>query len=121
MKTLGSSETKAPDKKPYKSANMIKPAVFLSPSHPKIMTAVANEKVITILYGPILSATKLGKIRPKKNAPFRIASCKVNFYAVSKFAHHIKSGWSHEVECQVLVNSLGLSEDYGSIVRIVFR
>lgn len=111
MKTLGSSEIKAPDKKPYKIANTIKPAVFLSPNHPKIMTAVANENGIIILYGPILSATKLGKIRPKMDAPFRIASCRGGFYTVSKFVNYIKPGWSYQVKCQVLVNSLGLSED----------
>ena len=83
MKTLGSNEMKAPDKKPYKIANTIKPAVFLSPNHPKIMTAVANEKGMIMLYGPILSATKLGKIRPKTDAPFKIASCNDTWWSAN--------------------------------------
>ena len=75
MRTLGRREIKAPEKKPYKSACMIKPARELTPSQPKSNTPVEKEKGMIMLYGPILSATKLGNIRPKMDAAFRIDSC----------------------------------------------
>ena len=74
MRILGSKEIKAPEKKPYNSANTIKPADVLTPNHAKMRAAVANEKGRIILYGPILSATKLGNIRPKIDAALRIES-----------------------------------------------
>lgn len=74
MKTLGSREITPPEKKPYNIANTIKPAGELIPNQAKIMTPVAKENGIIILNGPILSATKLGSMRPKIDAAFKIES-----------------------------------------------
>jgi hypothetical protein len=76
MKQLGSKEMKAPEKKPYNSANTTNPARVVTPSQPNNRTAVENEKGMIILNGPVLSATKLGNTRPKIDAALRIESCR---------------------------------------------
>jgi hypothetical protein len=76
MNMLGRREINAPEKKPYKSANTIKPACEFTPNQPKIKTPLQNENGMIMLYGPILSETKLGNIRPKMDAAFTIGSCR---------------------------------------------
>ena len=87
MRALGRREIKAPEKKPYKSENTIKPARELTPNQPKINTPLEKQKGMIMLYGPILSAMKLGNIRPKTDAAFRIESCTttiINFITADK-------------------------------------
>ena len=76
MNIDGSKETQAPEKNPYNIANIIKPADVLTANHPKIKTPVTKQKGIMVLNGPVLSAIKLGTIRPKKDAAFKIESFK---------------------------------------------
>lgn len=72
MSTLGTSETNAPEKNPKRRAKMTSPAEVCTPSHAKMSIPAAAEKGMIMLYGPTLSARKLGKTRPKMDAAFMI-------------------------------------------------
>ena len=65
-------ETNVPEKKPYKIQNPIKPDVLWMAIQQKTNRAATQANGIWMLRGPILSAKKLGTIRPKNEAALMI-------------------------------------------------
>ena len=69
LTTVGpGSETNVPEKKPYKMQNTIRPDVLVMAIQQNTNNVATQAKGIWMLRGPLLSAMKLGMIRPKNEA-----------------------------------------------------
>lgn len=64
-----------PEKKPYSAENTATPPVLRAASMQKISTVTAREDPRNMLATPSLCVNRLGRSRPKKDAPFRIDTC----------------------------------------------
>ena len=72
--TVGGMETNDPEKKPYRMQNTMRPPVEWIPTHANPNIHVAIVPGTMTFSGPILSAMKLGMMRPKMEAAFKMLS-----------------------------------------------
>lgn len=72
-KQAGGSETKVPEKNPYRTEIITIAATLWVPIRPKMITPAANPHGTIMLNGPVVSAMKLGMMRPAIEAVLRMA------------------------------------------------
>jgi len=72
-KQAGGSETKDPEKNPYRIEITTIAATLWVPIRPKMITPAAKPHGTIMLKGPVLSAMKLGMMRPAIEAVLRMA------------------------------------------------
>jgi hypothetical protein len=72
-KQAGGSETKVPEKNPYRVEITMIAAALCVPIRPKMITPAAKPHGTIMLNGPVVSAMKLGMMRPATEAVLRMA------------------------------------------------